>query len=139
MIGENGEAAPQLRLARLKRSRKFMFSLLVQIITIIRRMWVECRLVHGDLSEYNLLLHQKQLFVIDVGQTVDIRHPAAKKLLRRDITNVLRFLTKKGVPLFLGNQKRDGDIDTQNDLACFNPTHPGGKGEGEGEEAAGGG
>lgn len=50
--------------------------------------------VHGDLSEYNLLLLNKQLFVIDVGQAVDTRHPAAEDLLRRDVDNVFRFLVR---------------------------------------------
>ena len=34
----------------------------------MRRLHHCCRLVHGDLSEYNMLYHQGQLFIIDVSQ-----------------------------------------------------------------------
>ena len=34
----------------------------------MRRLHHCCRLVHGDLSEYNMLVHQGQLFFIDVSQ-----------------------------------------------------------------------
>ena len=34
----------------------------------MRRMHHDCRLVHGDLSEYNMLYHEGQLYFIDVSQ-----------------------------------------------------------------------
>lgn len=34
----------------------------------MRRLHHCCKLVHGDLSEYNMLYHQGQLFLIDVSQ-----------------------------------------------------------------------
>ena len=36
----------------------------------MRRMYHECNLVHGDLSEYNLLWHRERAVIIDVSQSV---------------------------------------------------------------------
>lgn len=50
-----------------------------------------CRLVHADLSEYNLLYYKKQLYVIDVSQSVEHDHPHALEFLRKDCTNVVDY------------------------------------------------
>ncbi|KNE58498.1 serine/threonine-protein kinase rio1 [Allomyces macrogynus ATCC 38327] len=68
--------------------------------SLLRMMWVlfhECRLVHADLSEYNILYHQKQCYIIDVSQSVEHEHPHALEFLRKDCANVTEFFRKKGV------------------------------------------
>ncbi len=37
--------------------------------------------MHGDLSEYNILYYKKQVWIIDVGQAVQLTHPHATKFL----------------------------------------------------------
>ncbi|WP_101295131.1 serine/threonine-protein kinase Rio1 [Halegenticoccus soli] len=54
-------------------------------------------LVHGDLSEYNLIVHDGELFVIDLGQAVTVHHPNADEFLRRDCTNVSNFFSRQGI------------------------------------------
>jgi RIO1 family len=49
----------------------------------------DCRLVHGDLSEYNLLYHQGKLYVIDVSQSMEQDHPHALDFLRMDCRSVI--------------------------------------------------
>jgi len=54
-------------------------------------------LVHGDLSEYNLIIHDGELVVIDLGQAVTVHHPNAGDFLQRDCRNVASFFTRQGI------------------------------------------
>ncbi|WP_152042942.1 serine/threonine-protein kinase Rio1 [Salinigranum salinum] len=54
-------------------------------------------LVHGDLSEYNLIIHDGELVVIDLGQAVTVHHRNADDFLRRDCRNVATFFTRQGL------------------------------------------
>lgn len=40
----------------------------IQCVIGMRNMYQKCRLVHGDLSEYNLLYMEGRLIFIDVSQ-----------------------------------------------------------------------
>lgn len=61
----------------------------------LRRLYA-AGLVHGDLSEYNILVHDGELVVIDVGQAMTVHHPNAEEFLRRDCANVASFFTRQG-------------------------------------------
>ena len=63
----------------------------------VRRMLTGARLVHGDLSPYNVLLHEGRPVLIDVAQSIDVAHPQAKALLERDIRNFAKYFAKLGV------------------------------------------
>jgi RIO kinase 1 len=53
---------------------------------------------HGDLSAYNLLVHQEQLIMIDVPQVVDvITNPRGGDFLDRDAGNVGRWFSARGL------------------------------------------
>jgi len=54
-------------------------------------------LVHGDLSEYNMIIHDGELVVIDLGQAVTVHHPNADEFLRRDCRNVAAFFSRQGL------------------------------------------
>ncbi|WP_136689442.1 serine/threonine-protein kinase Rio1 [Halorhabdus amylolytica] len=54
-------------------------------------------LVHGDLSEYNVVFHEGELVVIDLGQAVTVLSPNAEDFLRRDCENVANFFAGQGV------------------------------------------
>ena len=60
-------------------------------------MYQKCRLVHADLSEYNLLFHEGHIWIIDVSQSVDQDHPRCLEFLREDLLHVIQFFAKRDV------------------------------------------
>ena len=92
-LGKNGWPSPRLKDANLNERR--VREAYVQTICIMRRMFQRCKLVHGDLSEYNLLWHNNEVYVIDVSQSVEMDHPSALDFLRKDCANVNDFFRKK--------------------------------------------
>ncbi|KAK2740945.1 protein kinase rio1 [Myotisia sp. PD_48] len=72
-------------------------SLYMELIGHMRTMYQDCRLVHADLSEYNVLYHKHKLYIIDVSQSVEHDHPRSLEFLRMDIKNVSDFFRRKGV------------------------------------------
>lgn len=61
----------------------------------MRRMYNQCKLVHADLSEYNILYHANHLYIIDVSQSVEHDHPSAFDFLRSDIRNIEDYFVKR--------------------------------------------
>lgn len=91
-IGTDGDAAPRLKDADVPSSE--WLPLYMQCVLMMRKMFQVCSLVHGDLSEYNLLYHQGELVVIDVSQSMETGHPQAFEFLKRDCVNVNTFFEK---------------------------------------------
>ncbi|MCJ1427550.1 protein kinase rio1 [Sticta canariensis] len=71
--------------------------LYLQVLGYMRILYQRCRLVHADLSEYNLLYHNEKLWIIDVSQSVEHDHPRSLEFLRMDVKNVSDFFRRKGV------------------------------------------
>ncbi|MFX1316952.1 MAG: serine protein kinase RIO [Promethearchaeota archaeon] len=71
--------------------------LLGEILDFIKNLYQKAKLVHGDLSEFNILYHNQKPFVIDISQAVSIQHPKAEVYLVRDIKNILNYFKKLGV------------------------------------------
>jgi RIO kinase 1 len=67
------------------------------VVTEYLRRLYDAGLVHGDLSEYNIVFHEGQLYIIDLGQAVTIHHPNAGEFLERDCRNVANFFARQGV------------------------------------------
>ncbi len=53
-------------------------------------------LIHGDLSEYNIVVHEGELCVLDLGQAVTVHHPNSHEFLERDCRNVAAFFSRQG-------------------------------------------
>ncbi len=67
-----------------------------EILLNVRRTYLDAKVVHGDLSEYNILLKSdRHIQIIDWPQFVKADHPSAERLLQRDIRNILRFFKRK--------------------------------------------
>jgi RIO kinase 1 len=94
-IGEDGWPAPKLKYTNLSTAK--YEELYLQCIRDIHTMYNGCHLVHADLSEFNILYHNGQCYVIDVSQSVEHDHPHALEFLRKDCSNITDFFGKKGV------------------------------------------
>ena len=68
-----------------------------KIIEYMHLMWKKARLVHGDLSSFNILNYNEKPVFIDFSQATDIKSSNAKELLVRDIKNICIFFRKKGL------------------------------------------
>merc|ERR1712137_1318093 len=63
-----------------------------------RIIYQKCKLVHADLSEYNILYHKGHLYFIDVSQAVEHDHPNALRFLQMDCTNMTAYFRRQGIP-----------------------------------------
>uniref|UniRef100_W5L7D1 Serine/threonine-protein kinase RIO1 n=1 Tax=Astyanax mexicanus TaxID=7994 RepID=W5L7D1_ASTMX len=94
-IGKDDMPAPLLKNAALSESKAR--ELYLQIIQNMRLMYQDARLVHADLSEFNMLYHDGDSYIIDVSQSVEHDHPHALEFLRKDCSNVNDFFQKHNV------------------------------------------
>ncbi|MCJ1484463.1 protein kinase rio1 [Schaereria dolodes] len=96
---KRGTPAPRIKDVKLEgndtdaRWRTLYF----QLLGYMRILYQSCRLVHADLSEYNILYHEDKLWIIDVSQSVEHDHPRSLEFLRMDVKNVSDFFRRKGV------------------------------------------
>jgi len=52
--------------------------------------------VHSDMSEYNVVVTDDGLRILDCAQAVLLAHPKAGEFLERDVGNLVRFFKKQG-------------------------------------------
>ncbi|MGB9732805.1 MAG: serine protein kinase RIO [Candidatus Micrarchaeales archaeon] len=89
-IGENGVPAKNLKETSLENPKKVF----EEIIKNIKKLY-NVDLVHADLSEYNILMKNEKPYIIDFGQAVVASHPKAMEFLKRDISNISMYFSKK--------------------------------------------
>ncbi|PPR08158.1 hypothetical protein CVT24_012122 [Panaeolus cyanescens] len=92
---KEGWASPRLKDATLP--SESLTALYQELILMVRKMFHVCKLVHADLSEYNILYHEGHLWIIDVSQSVEHDHPSAFDFLKSDLKNVEEFFGRLGV------------------------------------------
>jgi len=92
-IGENGVSAPSLKeQVPVEPEKTYRM-----ILKHVERLYRKADLVHGDLSEYNVMVWRGMPVLFDMSQSVPTSHPLAKFLLERDLTNLNRFFSRFGV------------------------------------------
>ncbi len=71
-------------------------AILNKILENVRKAYIEAGIIHGDLSEFNVVLTPDQnVLIIDWPQFIKIGHPNADILLKRDLWNILKFFRRK--------------------------------------------
>ncbi|KAM6918425.1 serine/threonine-protein kinase RIO1 isoform 2-T2 [Xenentodon cancila] len=96
-IGKDNMPAPSLKNASFSESKAR--ELYLQVVQNMRKMFQDARLVHADLSEFNMLYHNGDAYIIDVSQSVEHDHPHALEFLRKDCSNVNEFFVKHSVAI----------------------------------------
>jgi len=68
-----------------------------QIIDIVKEAYIKAKLVHGDLSEYNIMVNLENMrsYIIDWPQYVSTADPKAYEVLKKDVGNVLKFFRRR--------------------------------------------
>lgn len=93
LIGEGDRVAPPLKDVELEpEEARAIYDRIVEYISLL---YNRAQLVHADLSEFNILYHQGEPVIIDMGQSVTLDHPQARRFLERDIANVVHYFQKK--------------------------------------------
>ena len=95
-IGEDGKRYPTLNEVELE--AELYPKLYSQVVEAVKKLYRGARLIHGDLSEYNIFITPgDEIVLIDLSQAVRIEQPVADQLLLRDLKNVVRFFGRMGV------------------------------------------
>jgi RIO kinase 1 len=92
-IGKEGISAPTMKEQPPKNPEKIYENLLIQL----ERLYRKATLVHGDLSEYNIMIWRGRPVLFDLSQAVPLSHPLADSLLQRDLKNMNRYFSGLGV------------------------------------------
>lgn len=108
-LGKDGVAAPRLKDAGLPPPR--LRRAYTECVILVRNLYQKCRLVHADLSEYNLLVHNDEIHVIDVSQSVELDHPRAFDFLREDCTHINDYFRRQGVATLTTKELFDFSVD----------------------------
>jgi RIO kinase 1 len=74
------------------------------LLTYVERLYKKADLVHGDLSEYNIMMWKGKPVIFDVAQAVPTSHSMAEFFLRRDLANVNRFFSRLGVKVLSADE-----------------------------------
>jgi RIO kinase 1 len=98
---DDGQAAP--RLAQLRPDPDELTDLWAQLVDALLGL-ARLGLAHGDLSAFNLLVHDGRLVVIDLPQVVDVvGNPNGPDFLARDVRRIGEWFTARGLPPDVGD------------------------------------
>ena len=102
-IGDEIAPAPRLRDTKIENPEE-VFDYLIRFTATA---WQKANLVHGDLSAYNILWHEGEAIVIDVGQGVVQNHPRSEEFLVRDVKQLVRWANSNGIDVELAEAMYD--------------------------------
>jgi RIO kinase 1 len=92
-VGKRGEPAPLLRETPLNHPARVYD----RIAEAVRTLYQKAKLVHGDLSEYNIMIVNLKPVIFDFAQAVTTEHPMARSFLERDLLRMNGYFTRIGV------------------------------------------
>ena len=88
-IGEEGLPYPRMKDSPPKNPR----AIFKELLRVVEALYSEGKLVHADLSEYNVLVRPDPV-LIDFSMATDIKNPMSDELLLRDLDNLVNYFRK---------------------------------------------
>ena len=76
--------------ARVEEPREFLDEILGEV-----RKAYHLGIIHADFSEFNIMVNERGCTLIDWPQWMEVGHPNAETILRRDINNILTYFSRK--------------------------------------------
>lgn len=92
LIGEEDDHAPTLHDVEVENPQTAF-----EVVREYMLRLYSAGLIHGDLSEYNVVVYEGELVIIDVGQAITVHHPNGRSFLERDCENVAAYFGGLGV------------------------------------------
>lgn len=92
---EEGNPAPLMKNATIHNPE----NVADELIEYVKILYSKAKLVHGDLSGFNILIKDDEPVIIDISQGVVVDHPIAEELLNRDIGNLSKDFKKLGIEI----------------------------------------
>lgn len=102
-IGDSDEPAMKLK----KTTPSDPAELAKHLMSAIDNAYSKGGIVHGDLSEYNILMGSDGPVIIDLAQAVILSHWMAEEMLERDVSNVARYFKKFGIEIDIDSELRN--------------------------------
>ncbi len=117
-IGEGGRRAPLLKEVYEELDEEELMDVYRQVVENVKRIYCCARLVHADLSEYNIMYLHGKVYIIDVAQAVDLNHPLAEQFLAHDIGNIHRFFAEEAGLEIPGPEEILRQVTSCEDVQC---------------------
>jgi RIO kinase 1 len=122
---EDGKAAPRLGDVTLtpERAREYHGRVIAEVVRML-----SAGLIHGDLSEFNVLVESNGPVIIDLPQAVNAAgNNSAERMLERDVDNMRRYFGKYAPELLITDYGKEiwalyesGDLHSDSKLTgCF--------------------
>ncbi|MHB1439607.1 MAG: serine protein kinase RIO [Cuniculiplasma sp.] len=94
-IGERRTPAKKLKDIEESQLQGYFNSAMIEYGKMVEK----AKLIHADMSEYNVLCYRKRSYIIDMGQAVSYKHPKAKEFFTRDMVNMKSFAKRNELSL----------------------------------------
>ncbi|PTD93739.1 serine/threonine protein kinase [archaeon SCG-AAA382B04] len=91
IVMENIEGDELANVTLNEEDANFIFDILVDEI----KKTYSLGFIHGDMSEFNILISENQVKIIDWSQSVNLDHPNSQSFLKRDVENLCSYFNRK--------------------------------------------
>ncbi|WP_456330331.1 RIO1 family regulatory kinase/ATPase domain-containing protein [Archaeoglobus sp.] len=81
--------AKELYRVRVENPEDVLEMILEEVAKFYRR-----GIVHGDLSQYNVLVSEEGIWIIDFPQSVEVGEEGWREILKRDVTNIITYFNR---------------------------------------------